>query len=467
MTEERHDFKIDADEMRRMGYRVVDAIVDRFENVESERAVRVGDAKALAASLSEPMPEAGVPFDDILERVLRDVTPYSVTLAHPRFFAFISSPGNYVSSMADALVAGLNPFVGTWLGGSGPSALELVTVDWLREMCGFPEGAGGLFTSGGSSANLTALAAARHVRSTGAADTVYFNEQLHYSNERALRTLGFDPEQFRRVPSNKKFQMDVVALERIMDDDRAAGRKPMCVIATSGTTNTGAVDPLEEIAGLCRRHDAWLHVDGAYGAAAALSPKLRPQVAGIALADSLALDPHKWLFQPFEIGCVLVRDMKHLRETFQVMPDYLKDVHELGEVNFADHGIQLTRSFRALKLWMSLQYYGAKRFRAAIDYGVALAEYAERSLRKRSGWEVVTPASLAITSFRRVPAGMGVAAVDHLNHAMVKRVMADGFALISSTTLHGRTALRLCTINPSTTTRHIDETLDYLESISE
>jgi len=149
-----------------------------------------------------------------------------------------------------------------------------------------------------------------------------------------------------------------------------------------------------------------------------------------------------------------------------VMPEYLKDVHDLGEVNFADHGIQLTRSFRALKLWMSLQYYGAGRFRAAIEHGVALAEYAEQSLRKRSGWEVVTPASLAITSFRRTPAGMSEAEVDDLQRAMVKRVMADGFALISSTTLHGRSALRLCTINPSSTTSHIDETLDYLELIS-
>jgi glutamate/tyrosine decarboxylase-like PLP-dependent enzyme len=407
-----------------------------------------------------------VPFDEIHERVERDVFPYSVTLAHPRFYAFIPSPGNFVSAMADALAAGYNPFVGTWLGGSGPSALEIVTVDWLRELCGLPPAGGGLLTSGGSAANFTALAAARNALAPSGPDgcTVYYGDQAHYSNERALRLLGFSREQMRVIPSTRRYAMDVGALADAVASDRAKGLRPVAVVGTAGTTSVGAVDDLDAIASVCARNEAWFHVDGAYGAAAAISPRLRGLLRGIERADSVSLDPHKWLFQPFEIGCALVRDMKALRDAFQIMPDYLKDVHGLGEMNFADYGMQLTRSFRALKLWMSLQYFGLARFRRAVERGVELAVFAQRLVAARPGWEVLTPAQMAIFSFRRVPEGWEPDRVDRLNDMLVAVVMRDGFAALSSTILDGRTALRMCTINPSTRERDIEETFEKLDA---
>lgn len=455
--------------MRRIGYRVIDAIVERFEHIESLPAVRVGKGAELGKKLHRPIPEDGREFDDILDDVLRDVMPYSVTLAHPRFFAFISSPSNFISAMADALSSGFNPFVGTWLGGSGPSALELVTVDWLREMCGYPETGGGLFVSGGSSANLTSLAVARHTKAPAgpAGCTVYYSDQTHYSNERAFRAVGFLREQHRVIPSNRRYEMNVDVLRETIRADIDAGNRPVCVVATAGTTNVGAVDDLAAISRVCRDHDMWFHVDGAYGAAAAISPALRPAVAGIALADSVSMDPHKWLFQPFEIGCVLLRDASLLRDTYQIMPDYLKDVHGLGEVNFADSGIQLTRGFRALKLWMSLQYYGAKRFRAAVERGVHLAEHADRVLRERPRWSIVTCAQLGIVTFRYEPEAWKAKDVSLLNDEIVAELIRDGFAMLSSTVLGGYTALRLCTINPSTMPRHIEETIDKLEEIAD
>ncbi len=463
------DFRLPPDEMRRIGYKVIDALVDRFEHIESLPAVRVGTGAELEAKLRGPLPEEGRAFDEIMDQVLRDVMPYAVTLAHPRFFAFISSPGNFISTMADALTAGYNPFVGTWLGGSGPSALELVTVDWLRELCGYSNAGGGLFVSGGSSANLTALAVARHVKAPAGpvGCTVYYCDQTHYSNERALRAVGFLREQHRVIPADNSYQMDVDALRERIRADVGAGHRPVCVVATAGTTNVGAVDDLAAISQICAERDMWLHVDGAYGAAAAISPALRRTIADIALADSISMDPHKWLFQPFEIGCILLRDASLLRDTFQIMPDYLKDVHGLGEVNLADSGIQLTRGFRALKLWMSLQYYGAGRFRAAVERGVHLAEHAERELRGRSKWEIVTGARLGIVTFRYTAGGGSTEEISRLNDQIVEALMRDGFAMLSSTVLDGATALRLCTINPSTTHRHIEETLDKLEEIAD
>jgi len=341
------------------------------------------------------------------------------------------------------------------------------TVDWLREMCGFPEGGGGLFTSGGSTANFTAIAAARH---TLAADgtlgcTVYYCDQTHDSNERALRLVGFTEGQMRVVPSGDDYAMDVAALTRMVREDADAGRRPLLVVATAGTTNVGAVDDMSTIADVCRKHGMWFHVDGAYGAAAMISPELRPRLAGIERADSLSVDPHKWMFQPFEIGCVLVKDTTRLRDTFQIMPDYLKDVHALGEINFTDYGMQLTRGFRALKLWMSLQYFGAKRFRDAVEYGVALAERTEEILQARDGWEVITPATLGILSFRYVPSGVSDEDANRINDGIVAGLIDDGFAMLSSTVLGDRTALRVCTINPATTEDDIVATIDKLEEI--
>jgi aromatic-L-amino-acid decarboxylase len=451
-------------EMRALGYRVVDLIADHFAHLPQKPVGAKGDPAVLRPVFLEPPPAQPVPGGEILARAEEQIFTQILNICHPRFFAFVPGPSNFVSAMADALASGFNVFNGSWLGGSSAAALELAVIDWFRNWCGFPEGAGGLFVSGGSMANLTALVAARHTRladrTQGA--VIYYSDQTHSSVDRALRVIGFLPEQISRIASDDEFRLPVDALAERVKQDRAAGLRPFAVIANAGTTNTGAIDPLAGIAEFCRAQDLWMHVDGAYGAAAVISDRGRALLTGIELADSLSFDPHKWLFQSIECGCVLLRDAALLKATYRIMPEYLADVHRnVTEVNPCDYGIQLTRGFRALKVWMSIQYFGLDAFRAAIERGFVLAEIAERKLRDMANWELVTPAHMGIVCFRRREAADSF--YPRLHDAMLR----DGFALATSTVLNGRSALRLCTINPRTTDDDIEHTLDWLDALAE
>ena len=456
--------ELSAAEMRALGYRVVDLIADHFSRLSDKPVGAKGDPAVLGPALLEPPPAGAGNAREILERLECDVFSHIMNICHPRFFAFVPGPSNFVSVMADALAAGFNVFNGSWLGGSGPAAMELAVIDWFRQWCGFPREAGGLFVSGGSMANLTALVAARHTRLDDRTEraVIYYSDQTHSSIDRALRVIGFSPDQIRRIEADGEFRLPMDALERRVREDRAAGLRPFAVIANAGTTSTGAIDPLREVAAFSRAENLWMHVDGAYGAAAAISERGRRLLGGIELADSLSFDPHKWLFQTIECGCVLLRDATLLKATYRIMPEYLADVHRnAAEVNPCDYGIQLTRGFRALKVWMSIQYFGLDAFRAAVDRGFELAEFAEAKLRTMPGWEIATPAGMGIVSFRR--RGASDAFYQDLHDAMLR----DGFALATSTVLNGRAALRLCTINPRTTEADIAQTLEWLDALAE
>jgi len=459
--------ELTSEEMRSLGYRIVDQIVEHFETLASKPVMRVSPRVELEAELREPLPEESTPVDALLDQLRRVVWPNIGNVQHPRFFAFIPSPSNFVSVMADALAAGFNPFAGNWLEGSGPAQIELVTIDWLREMCGLPETAGGLFVSGGSMANLTALAAARRARLDNLSDdaTIYFSDQTHNSVEKALRVLGFAREQIRALPSDEDFRLPVESLRRAVAEDRADGKRPFLIIANAGTTNTGAVDPINQLADLCERENLWLHVDGAYGAAACLSERGRKLLVGIERADSLSLDPHKWLFQPFEIGCVLARDARLLKKTFHTMAGYLEDTKraEEEEINYYDYGVQLTRGFRALKLWLSIKTFGAAAFREAINRGFEMAEFAESLLRQSDCWRIISPATFGIVTFIFVAEGCSESEISEIHRRMVEAMAEDGFAFANSTTLRGQTVMRLCTINPRTTEDDVRATIKQLE----
>lgn len=455
------------DEFRQLGHRVIDVIADHLEHLEERPPITVGRPAELRSRLEEPVPEEPTAAASVIDQVLRDVLPFVQHGDHPRFFARIGSPGNAVGILADALAVGHNTFVGSWTGGSGPATTELVTLDWLRALFGLPEGTEGAFVSGGSVASLTALAAARTAL-LGVHDpraTVYLSDQTHASIARALRILGFAPDQIRTLESDADLRMPVAALRDAIEHDRADGARPFCVVATAGSTNTGAVDPLEAIADVCAGEGLWLHADAAYGGPAVLCEQGRQVLRGLERADSLAVDPHKWLFQPYEIGCVLVRRPGALEAAFALHPEYLADVSGVaGEVNFFDRGVQLTRGFRALKLWMTIKVFGLAAMRDAVARGIALAEHAERELRARAGWQVVTPAQLAIVSF--APALPGIEDDAAFVAALVAGMTADGYAAVSSTTLKGRSVLRLCTINPRTSFEDITGTIDRLEHIA-
>ncbi len=448
------------EKMRRFGYQVIDLLVDHFENLGDQPVgAKLAAKDAAGLSLEAGPPEDGRDPSELLTYLKRDVFPNNLHVDHPRFFAFVPSPGNFVSTMADALASGFNVFVGTWLGGSAAASIELLVIEWLRRFCRLPESAGGLLTSGGSAANLIGLVAARQSVSPAelARGTVYFSDQTHSSVERALLVIGFLPEQCRKLASDAGGRLSLGVLRQAIDADRVDGRRPLCVIANAGTTSTGAVDPIDDLAEFCRNEKLWLHADGAYGAAAVICERGREKLCGLDRVDSLSLDPHKWLFQPFECGCVLVRDRALLHSAFRVTADYLREVHrDSAELNFGDQGIQLTRSFRALKLWLSINTFGMAAFREAVTRGFELAELAERELRNQSGWEIVSPAQMGVVCFR-------FGADDALPGRLVDAMLHEGYAFLTSTKVKGASCLRLCTINPRTTDAEMIETVKRLD----
>jgi aromatic-L-amino-acid decarboxylase len=459
-----HDQRLtlDPEVARRLGHRAVDALVDRMARLPDLPVGETAARHEMEARLREPLPEHGSDPDAVLDTVLRDVLAPGLRIDHPRFFAFVPGPSNPVGALADALASGFSVFAGTWLGSPGAAMVETIVLDWLRDAFGLPTGTEGLFVSGGSTANLTALAVALEelAGSERPRAVAYVSDAAHSSIERALRVTGV--RHVRVLASDAKERMVPRELATAVAADRAAGRLATCVVATAGTTGTGAVDPLPQLRAVCDDHGLWLHVDGAYGAAAVLSPRGRARLGGLELADSLTLDPHKWLFQPLEAGCLLVRDGAALERTFGTAPPYLRGAAAAAsELNFSDRGIQLTRQFRALKLWMSLKVHGAAAFRDGIEHGLALAEHAERRLASDPAWEVVTPAQLGIVTFRPR------AAPHALTAGLPAAALSDGFAFVSSQRTRGMTALRLCTINPRTTREDVDRTIDRLAELAQ
>jgi aromatic-L-amino-acid/L-tryptophan decarboxylase len=445
---------LEISEMRRLGYWVVDRVVEHFEQGADGPAIQASPAGDLRRALGGPVPEA--PADPIeAMQTLVDVALSNMQHGdHPRYFARVPGPSSYAGVLGDWLGSGFNVIAASWAGSSGPSTVELVALDWLRELLGLPHGTEGILMSGGSLSSMTALAAARAQLGSGVA---YLSDQTHASIPRALTALGFPPEEIRVLNSDDRLRLTAAAVGEAVRADRARGLNPRFIVATAGTTNTGAVDELEGLAELATAEGMWLHVDGAYGAPAALCPPGRAVLRGLELADSLVLDPHKWLFAPYDIGCLFVRRPGVLDQTFSMRPEYLADVRvDTVEVNFGDRSLELTRRSRALKLWLMLKVNGAARVRDAIARCIGLAEHAQGLLESDPHWEVVTPAQLGIVTFARPD----WSAEEH--SARAAALAASGYATVTRTVLRDRPALRLCTINPLTTESDIEQTLRRL-----
>lgn len=444
-----------AQEMRRLGHRVVDLVIDRLERKNDEPAILAASPHDLIAALGEAVPEEPGNPDAAIELLASVALAHQQHADHPRYFARVPGPCSFAAILGEWLATGYNTTAAAWLSAAGPSAVELIVIEWLRLMTGLPEGTEGVLSSGGSLANFTAFATARAAVGPGVA---YLTDQTHSSLLRDLLALGLPHEAVRILPSDDGFRMSVRTLTAAIQEDRSIGRHAMIVIASAGTTNTGAVDPLDEIAEVCRKHDIWFHVDGAYGGPAAICEEGRAYLTGLEKADSLVLDPHKWLFQPYDVGATFMMRRGALERCFSMSPEYLKDVEALnGEVDFRNRSLELTRRSRAIKLWLTLRVYGAARIRDAIRSGIALARFAENVLRERPNiWEVVTPAQIGIVTF----ALRGVTAPEH--EARVRALADSGYACVSSTMLKGRKVFRLCTINPLTTEDDIRGTIDYL-----
>jgi glutamate/tyrosine decarboxylase-like PLP-dependent enzyme len=464
------------DAFRRLAYAAVDLIADHLDGIRQRPVFAPMTPAERGALLERPLPDHGASPEGLLALVGREIFPHPMGNGHPRFFGWVNSPPAPIGIVAELLAAALDP---SCAGGDHAAIyVERAAVRWLMELVGFPvQGSMGLLVSGGSTASLTCLAAARHraaaadgwdVRAQGVRDApsplvLYLSEEGHSCMRKAAEVLGLGGDSVRTVSVDADFRMDVEALRAAVARDRAAGRRPFCVAASAGTVNTGAIDPLDEVAAFCRAEDLWFHVDGAYGAVGVADPALAPRYAGLGRADSLALDPHKWLSVPVECGCALVRDGRLLRDTWSLVPPYLRteDGKGFGGLPwYSEYGFQQTRGFRALKLWMTLQHLGRQGVAALVHRHVALAQHLASAVDAAPDLERVAPAPLSVVCFRYAPPGWSAdgARLDALNKLLVERVQAEGRVFLTGTVLRGRFALRACVLHYGT----IEEDVDVL-----
>ncbi|MFT5351745.1 MAG: aromatic-L-amino-acid decarboxylase [Gammaproteobacteria bacterium] len=460
---------LSTEEMKRLGYAAVDMLVEHFNTVEQKPVIGDQNWRPTSGLLAQPFSEEGKSADDVLARVREEVFEHCIHINHPRFFGYVPGSSNFISVIADQLASGFNIFSGTNQGNLGPITVERNTIQWLCEQFGMPDSAGGLFASGGSAASLMALTAARHELLADQTEkaVIYCTKETHTCIDRSLFMLGFSAEQIVKLESDENLRLPPEVLLAAIATDRKAGKIPFCVVGSGGTTSSGSVDPLDAIADICEREGLWFHVDAAFGGGAILTERGRKIMKGIERAHSIAIDPHKWLFQPYECACVLMRDPNCLRRAFSDVADYERDGDaDKGEMNYREMGLQRTRSFKALKLWMSLQIFGVDAFRQAVDHGLDLAQAAERHLRARDNWEIVTPATFGIVTFRYLSQGLSGEELDELNRAMTAAITESGYALMSTTVLFGKKVQRLCLNRLDATEADVIETIERLESIA-
>lgn len=454
------------EEFRRHAHAVVDWMADYLATVGDLPVlaqVRPGD---VAARLPASAPEAGEAVDDIL-RDFRDVVMPGIThWNHPDFLAYFSITGGGPGILGEMLAAALNTNAMLWRTGPAPTELEERTLDWLRQLMGLPAGFHGTIQDTASISTLVAIAAAREaagldIRDEGMSGRgiprlrVYASEEVHSSIDKAGITLGIGRSGTRKIPTDAEFRMDPAALETAIQEDRAAGIHPLAVVATVGTTSTSSIDPVPAIADVCARHGVWLHVDAAYGGSAALVPELRHVLDGAERADSLVVNPHKWMFVPIDCSVLFSRRPDVIRRAFSLVPEYLVTPEGETVTNLMDYGPALGKRFRSLKLWMTLRYFGAEGMAARIREHVRLARAFAGWVVEAADWEVVAPVPLSLVVFRHAPRGMTDAETDAHNERVMAAVNASGRALLSHTRVRGRLALRLAVGNLRTTESHV------------
>jgi aromatic-L-amino-acid decarboxylase len=437
--------------MQRIGRQVADFVAEHLATLRDQPAFSTLDRASARKLFETEPPVRPSSFDAVLQRFRERVVPHHAREPHPRFLGYIPSCPTFPAVMGDWMAAGFNFFAGVGTVAAGPNEVELTVLEWFRRWMRMPEGTGGLLTSGGSAATVTAVVAARHAAiGENAGDvgrlTAYCSDQAHSSFLKAAWIAGIARSHIRAVPSDESYRIRVAALREMIAADRQAGLRPFLICATAGATNTGAVDPLHDLADVAAEEKLWLHTDSAYAGFSVLTQRGRQLLDGLERADSLTLDPHKWLYVPFECGCLLARDPRQLENAFSVHPEYLQDVRAReSEVNFADYGEQLTRYSRALKVWFSVQYYGTAAIGAEQERAMGLAELAERVVRDAPDMEVLTPAQFGIVCFRIHPPGLDdVEKLNALNQRVNDRVNRSGFVLMSSTRLRDALSLRLC-----------------------
>ena len=427
-----------------------------------------------------PLPETALPGEDLLKFIAEQVLPYPMGNGHPRFFGWVNSPPAMIAVLMEILAVAMNP---SCAGGDHSAIyLEYCVIRWLMELIGFPrEGSFGLLVSGGSAASLTALAAARHrrfrdegidVRQRGVAERrlrLYASTQTHSCIQKAVELLGIGSDSIGWIEVDERFQIRLDMLSSAIEEDLTAGLLPFAVVGNAGTVNTGTIDPLDGLAAIARRHGLWFHVDGAYGAFGKLDANATALFSGLEKADSIAVDPHKWLSVPVECGCVLVRDGQLLRDAFSLVPPYLRGQTGKGFWNlpwFSEYGFQQSRGFRALKLWAALAHAGRSGLSRHISRHNTLARYLERSIEALPDLELCSRGKLSIVCFRCRPPAMEEPALDALNKQVMERMQSEGIAFLSNATLGGRFVLRACILHYGTCEEDLDVMLEAVRRVA-
>ena len=454
--------------LRQLGHQMLDDMFDLLEHI-GEQPVWTKTADEAKAHFLQPLPRQGQPAEAVYDEVKEYILPYLTGNIHPRFFSWVQTSGNPVGMLADMLASAMTPNV--TIGDHAAMYVDKQVVNWCKQLLNFPEKASGMLVSGGSMANLTALLVARHaadrqqmrvqgVRATAGALTLYVSAETHSCVLKAGEVMGLGAAGVRKVPVGADYRMDVGTLRTMLAEDRAAGMQPFCIVGNAGTVNTGAIDPLDELADLCTEQGLWFHIDGAFGALAKLSPTHEAELNAIERADSVAFDLHKWLSMPYEVGCALIRDANLHRETFAMTPTYLTK-HERGLAagpdSLSNYGIELSRGFKALKVWMSLKTYGADHMGAVITQNIRQMHDLGDRIAAHPQLDLLTPVTMNIACFRFNPnTGLTTEQLNALNKEILMQLSERGIAAPSYTMLQGHYAIRAANVNHRTTPADLD-----------
>src|SRR5216683_1474684 len=468
------------EDFRRYGHEIVDWIANYFEHIEELPVLAQIEPGDLKAQLPASPPQTGEPMDQILRDVDSLIVPALTHWSHPSFFAYFATSTSAPGIFGELLTAAFDNKAMLWRTSPASTELEEVALDWLRQMMGLDEGMSGIIYDTASVSSMHAIAAAREgvemrIREEGMSGRpdlpllrVYISEQAHSSIEKGVITLGLGQRGLRKIPTDSEFRMDARALAAAIEEDKNDGYVPFCVVATVGTTSTSSIDPVPEIVPICEEHELWLHVDAAYAGSAAVVPELRHILKGCERADSLVVNPHKWLFVPFDLSVLYCRHMNLLRSAFSLVPEYLRTPEQENVRSGSDYGVQLGRRFRALKLWMVIRYFGHDGLAARIREHCRLAQLFASWIEESPDWELLAPLPLALVCFRACPKLESVAPaaresrLDVLNEAIMHGVNATGKALLSHTKLHDKITLRLSIGNIRTSEKHVRQVWELL-----
>lgn len=484
-----YDPDMSSEEFRRLGHRTIDMIAEYFESIRDLPVYPRKTADEVAAVFEEALPREGQSPDAILDAWTEKILPNATHLGSPRYFGFVNGSGAMIAVLAEALAAAVNMNVGGWKPAPAATEIERRTIRWIAEAIGYPVECGGLFTSGGMMANFTAITAALRNAAeydmaeeglqspdrTGRFRLYMSDHEGHVSIKAAADMTGIGRGAVVPVPSRDDMSMDVGELRRAIDADRAAGEIPFCVVAQIGSINVGVVDPIEEIADLCEEYGLWFHADGACGAFGAMLPEKRDQYRGMERADSLTLDPHKWLYVPYECGAVLVRDPERLRRAFSMSAPYLRGTipTEYDGLDYYDHGPQMSRGFRALKVWMMIKQYGLEGYRKLLRQNNACAMHMHELVKQSPDFEVIHEPNLYIYSFRFVPANMqgsprdepAEVEIDRLNQTICDELQLSSEAFVMTSRIRGRVVIRISVCSHRTTPADIERVFERMHAI--